>query len=142
MNHLITDTVFGSYDTLFGSLTSLVLFDNIFSDMLEVIFGNKVSERILFSLLTQKEVYARNISSRFGLRLQSVQDQFKRLEKGGLLVSKIKGKTRLYYFNPRYALLDEVKELLEKAFSFLPEKDREKGYNLRLRPRRTGKPLW
>ena len=109
--------------------------------MLEVIFGNVISERILFSVLIQKEVYARDISSRFGLRLQSVQNRFKRLETGGLLVSKLKGKTRLFYFNPRYAFLKETKALLEKAMSFIPQKEKERYYMPRLRPRRSGKPL-
>ena len=109
--------------------------------MLEVIFGNKINERILLCVLVQKEVYARDISSRFGLRLQSVQDRFKKLEAGGLLVSKLKGRTRLFSFNPRYAFLKEIRTLLEKAMSFVPESEKKLYYTPRLRPRRTGKPL-
>ncbi|EKD26530.1 MAG: hypothetical protein ACD_79C01135G0001 [uncultured bacterium] len=51
------------------------------------------------------------------------------------------GKTRLYEFNPRYPFLIELKAILGKAVSFIPDKDREKYYTPRLRPRRKGKPI-
>jgi DNA-binding transcriptional ArsR family regulator len=104
--------------------------------MLEPILGNKTKEKILLTLFVRKEIYARDITSIFKASLSSVQNQLKRLEKGGVLVSRLRGRTRLFKFNPRYPFLKELKKLLAKALVFIPEKDREKYYILRLRPRR------
>jgi len=109
--------------------------------MLEALLGNKTKEKVLFSLLTRKEVYARNIATVFDLNLLPVQNQFKNLEKAGIIISRLKGRTRLYSFNLRYPFLIELKALLSKALSFVPEK--EQGIYLigRQRPRRQGKPF-
>jgi hypothetical protein len=58
-----------------------------------------------------------------------------------VLASRLKGRTRLYVFNPRYPFLKELKALLEKALQFMPKAEKEKYYMPRLRPRRSGKPL-
>lgn len=109
--------------------------------MLKPILDNPIKEKILLAVLVQKEVYARGISSTFGTYLLSVQNQLKKLERGGVLVSRLKGRTRLFSFNPRYPFISELKKLLEKAFLFVPNKDKDKYYTPRLRPRRAGKPL-
>ena len=109
--------------------------------MLKPLFDNDKKEKILLSILVQKEVYARDFSSAFKLPLFSVQNQLKNLEKGGVLASRQKGRTRLYSFNPRYPFLAELKGLLSKALQFIPKKEKEKYYTPRLRPRRAGKPL-
>ena len=109
--------------------------------MLKPILDNPVKERILLAILVRKEVYARDVSSIFGCYLLSVQNQLKKLEKGGVLVSRMKGRTRLYTFNPRYPFLDELKKLLQKALTFISDTEKEKYYSPRLRPRRAGKPL-
>jgi len=46
------------------------------------------------------------------------------LESGGILVSRAKGRTRLYTFNPRYPFLKESKEILDKALSFYPKNNK------------------
>jgi predicted transcriptional regulator len=109
--------------------------------MLKPILDNSIKEKILLAALVQKEVYARGISSTFGTYLLSVQNQLKKLERGGVLLSRLKGRTRLYSFNPRYPFLAELTRLLEKALSFIPRNEKEKYYTPRLRPRRAGKPL-
>jgi predicted transcriptional regulator len=109
--------------------------------MLKPILDNPIKEKILFAVLTQNEVYARGISSTFGIYLLSVQNQLKKLERGSVLISRLKGRTRLYGFNPRYPFLIELKKLLEKALSFVPKNEKEKYYTPRLRPRRANKPL-
>jgi hypothetical protein len=111
------------------------------SVVLEPILDNKVKERILLTLLVRREEYARDIVGIFGGNLFPVQNQLKKLERGGVLVSWLKGRTRLYSFNPRYPFLKELKKLLEKALQFMPEKEKKKYYTPRLRPRRAGKPL-
>lgn len=55
------------------------------------------------------------------------------------MVSQMKGKVRLFRFNPRYAFLGLLVELLKQAYSFLPQGGKEQFYVKRKRPRRTGK---
>ena len=109
--------------------------------MIEPILGNNIKEKILLTILVRKEAYARDVSSLFGVYLLSAQNQLKKLEKGGVLASRLKGRTRLYTFNPRYPFLAELKALLEKALTFISKEEKDKYYTPRLRPRRYGKPL-
>ncbi len=109
--------------------------------MLEVLLDNKVKEKILLALYVRKEVYPRDFAAVFGINLYSAQIQMKKLEKGGVLVSKLKGRTRLYSFNPRYPFKNELEKLLAKALLFMSQKEKDKYYTPRLRPRRAGKPL-
>ena len=66
---------------------------------------------------------------------------FSRWRGGGVLYSKLKGRIRLFGFNPRYPFKKELEALLAKALTFVPEEEAERLYRPRLRPRRTGKPL-
>ena len=109
--------------------------------MLIPLFGTENSERVLIFLLTRNEGYAREIAQFFSTNLYSVQRQLDKLEAGGVLVSRTAGRTRLYQFNPRYPFLTELKQLLEKAFSFYPADAREKLIMNRRRPRKRDKPL-
>ena len=63
------------------------------------------------------------------------------LKAAGLLVSQLKGRTRLFTWNPRYPFLEEIRALLRKALRSLPEEERKRYFSARRRPRRTGKPL-
>jgi hypothetical protein len=63
------------------------------------------------------------------------------LELAGILVSFVKGRTRLYLFNPGYPFLKELKAILAKALTFYPEEERERLLMNRRRPRRRGKDL-
>jgi hypothetical protein len=69
-----------------------------------------------------------------------VQQQLKRFELAGLLVSLLKGRTRLFTWNPRYPFLEEIRALLRKALQSLPEDEKQRYFSQRRRPRRTGKP--
>ena len=111
--------------------------------MIESLFGNPVIEKILFYILMNEKTYASQLTQVFEVHLFSFQKALERLEKGGVIVSQMAGKTRLYQFNPRYPLLEELKLFLRKAYSFLPETLRLKYYEspIRKRPRRKGKPL-
>ena len=69
-----------------------------------------------------------------------VQQQLARFERAGLLVSVLKGRTRLFLWNPRYLFLAEVRALLAKALRALPDSERRRYFSQRRRPRRSGKP--
>lgn len=108
--------------------------------LLEPIIGSSNRERVLIFLQARGEGYAREIARFFETDISPIQDQLERLEAGGVIVSKQVGRTILYRFNPRYALLDELKSLLNKAISFYPDELQEKLLMNRRRPRRRGKP--
>lgn len=109
--------------------------------MLETLLGSVSTERVLIFIFTRKEGYASEIAGFYGTSLSPIQNQLAKLEIGGVLVSKLVGKTRVYAFNPRYPLLDELRALIDKAFSFYPSDVRNKMLYDRRRPRRAGKPL-
>ena len=109
--------------------------------MLSPLLGSENSERVLIFILKRDEGYAREITRFFDATLYAIQQQLDKLEKGGVLVSKKVGQTRLYQFNPRYPFLKELIALLEKAYSFYPEDVYENLEMNRRRPRRQGKPL-
>jgi len=109
--------------------------------MIEVLLGSKNAERVLIYILTREEGYAREIARFYNSDLKSVQIQLDKMEKGGVLVSRNVGKTRPYIFNPRYPFLNELKALLEKAFSFYPKEEQEELMLNRRRPRAKGKSL-
>ena len=109
--------------------------------MLETLFGTKSRELVLQYLLVFDEGYAREISRHLELTLTSVQQQLANLETGGVLLSKMSGRTRVYFFNPRYAFLPELTALLDKAREYYRPELRDKLVMQRKRPRRPEKPL-
>lgn len=109
--------------------------------MLEGIFGNIIVEKILFTLYAYGEGYPLGMAKTFEEPVNRFQQQLKRLENAGIIVSRLIGRVRVYTFNPRYPFLEELKALIAKAFEFLPEKEKDAYYKKRTRPRRAGKPL-
>ncbi|HAM53026.1 MAG TPA: hypothetical protein DCP92_20865 [Nitrospiraceae bacterium] len=108
--------------------------------MLEGLFGNVMIERIFFFLATYGEGYPLGMAKTFGVPVNRIQQQLKRLEDSGVVASRLIGKVRLYTFNPRYPFLAELRQLVENAYEFLPDAEKEKFYGQRRRPRRAGKP--
>ena len=109
--------------------------------MIEVLLGSKNAERVLIYIFARGEGYAREIAGFYGTDLKPIQMQLDKFEKSGVLVSRSIGRTRPYVFNPRYPFLNELKALLEKAFSFYPAKEQEELTMNRRRPRARGKDL-
>lgn len=109
--------------------------------MLEGVFGNATAEKVLLYLEQYGEGYARGVADTYGdVTLSMVQRQLDRFERAGLLVSQLKGRTRLFTWNPRYPFLSQVRALLREALRALPESERRRYFAERRRPRRTGKP--
>jgi len=111
--------------------------------MLEGLFGNESIERVLFYILQNKTCYALQLKKQLQSTLSPMQQALLRLERGGVLVSTLIGKTRVFQFNPRYPFLKELCSFLHRVYETLPEEIKEKYYEtpMRKRPRRTGKPL-
>ena len=108
--------------------------------LLDPLLGSENRERILVFLQAREEGYATEIARFFMTDLSPIQDQLEKLEAGGVLVSRRVGRTVVYKFNPRYALLKELQDFLEKAITFYPEDMQENLLRNRRRPRRRGKP--
>lgn len=117
--------------------------DQIGLTMLEYLFGNKNVEKILIYLQLHDKANATELSRAFGTSLDPIQKTLRKLEEGGLLVSFLEGRTRVFLWNPRYPFLQEIKALAKKSYEFLPTDIQESRYHLtkRKRPRKTGKPL-
>lgn len=109
--------------------------------VLEPLFESGTKEKLLLYIFTHGESYPREIARSLGLYVNTVQYQLLKMESGGVLYSKLKGRIRLFGFNPRYPFRRELEALLAKALAFVPEEEAERLYRPRLRPRRTGKPL-
>lgn len=111
--------------------------------MLESLFGNPIIEKVLFFLIANEKCYPSQLKNAFQSPLYSFQRGLGRLEKGGIVISHLEGKTLIYQFNLRYPFLNELKAFLKKNYDSLPQEIQEKYYEplIRKRPRRQGKPL-
>jgi hypothetical protein len=80
--------------------------------MLEAILGNRTAEKVLLYIETYGEGYAQAIANTFDdVTLRMAQVQLARFERGGVLISQLKGRTRLYTWNPRYPFQSELRAL-------------------------------
>jgi len=109
--------------------------------MLEPILGNSTIEKILFTLESYGQAYPLGLAKMFNIPVNGIQQQMDRLENGGVIVSSMVGRTRLYKFNSRYPFLKELRVLIKRAMDFLSEKELQKYYRKRTRPRKKGKPI-
>ena len=109
--------------------------------MLEPLLGSKCREQVLQFIIAFENGYATQIKNFYKIGLDPVQKQLEKLEFGGVLISQNVGKTIVYSFNPRYAFLEELKNLLLKARDFYRPELKEQLMMSRKRPRRQGKPL-
>lgn len=110
--------------------------------MLEYLFVNKNVEKVLMYLFLHDKANATELRRAFDSSLDPIQKTLRKLEGGGLLVSFLEGRTRVFQWNPRYPFLNEIQALAKKTYEFLPS-DMQHTYqpNKRKRPRKTGKPL-
>ena len=109
--------------------------------LLGSLFGSSLKEWLLLELLTRSESYPRELTQELGFALRAVQKQLAALEEGGVVYSRLRGRTRLYSLNPRYPFRRELEALLRRALEALPDDERQRFYVPRLRPRKPGKPL-
>ncbi len=79
--------------------------------------------RILQWLAENGEANSTSLARELRIALFGVQNQFHRLEKAGLLLSRKRDRARFYSFNPKNPLLPEILALLRKS---LPSNGRGK----------------
>lgn len=109
--------------------------------MIEVLLGSEYAEKVLIYLEVRGKGYASEIAAFYNADLVTIQNQLLKFEGGGVLVSFLSGRTRVFEFNPAYPFLEELKALLGKALHYYRPEDVERLKMIRRRPRRTGKPL-
>ncbi len=103
--------------------------------------GNQTAEKVLLYIVNYGEGHTSGIAQTFDVPKSQVRNQLVKLEIGGVLIGRSVGNIRMFQVNPRCPYKKELEALLEKVLSLVPEKDREKYYRQRRRPRRTGKEL-
>ena len=109
--------------------------------MLEAIVGSPTAEKVLLYLQNYEQAYGREIADTFDIAQSQVQKQLIKLEAGGVLVSRLIGRTRIYQWNPRNPLVVALRELLGLALESLHAAEQQRYYRRRTRPRRSGKSL-
>lgn len=102
------------------------------------LFGSKAAYQVLMYLENYGQGYAAEIARTFGMSLSQVQNQLRKFEELGLLVSRKEGSARVYYFN-RNPVADRLREFLRSALGCLPDTTIQKFYRARKRPRRYAK---
>jgi predicted transcriptional regulator len=108
--------------------------------MLEALFGNRTAAAVLIFIGVNREAYAQEISDKVDISLNLVQAQLRRLERGGVLVSRPRGRMRFYSINPRFVFAQQLGDLLRQTIDYMPDKEQDR-YIVRRRPRAPGKPL-
>jgi DNA-binding MarR family transcriptional regulator len=102
------------------------------------LFGSKAAYQVLMYLENYGKGYGAEIAKVFGMPLSQAQNQLRKFEDLGLLVSRREGSSRVFYFkqNP---IADSLRALLRANLERLPTTTLEQFYRRRSRPRRTGK---
>lgn len=109
--------------------------------MLESIVGSVAAEKVLLYLQNYEQAHGRGIAATFGMAQSQVQKQLRKLESGGVLVSRMAGRTRLYEWNLRNPLVPHLRALLQAALESVPPAEQQRYFRRRTRPRRSGKAL-
>lgn len=108
--------------------------------MLETLLGSENAARVLLFLHARGEGYAHEVARFYDTALQPVQRQLEKFEAAGILYSRRVGRTRVYEFNPRCPLVEELRALLGKALSLYSDGERDALLTDRRRPRGRAKP--
>lgn len=103
--------------------------------MLEALCGNKNVQKVLIFLFVNGKCYGTQLHRTLKTPLTPLQKALNRLEKGGIISSYYEGKTRLYHFNPGYPLMNELEQLLKKAYTLLPAIQKKAFYLTKEDPR-------
>lgn len=109
--------------------------------MLDALLGSRSASQTLLFLQNYGEGHARRIATTFDVSHNAIQRQLSRLEDAGLLVSRLVGNTRVFTWNPRAAMVKDLRVFLEAELERLPSDVTREFFRQRQRPRRSGKAL-
>lgn len=102
------------------------------------LFGSESAYRVLMYLENYDRGYASEIARTYGISLNQVQNQLRKFENIGLLVSRMEGPTRVFYFK-QGPIIDGLRVFLREMLERLPKEAIRSFYRERHRPRRHGK---
>lgn len=105
---------------------------------LNALFGSGSAYRVLLYLENYGRGYAAEIARTFGISLSQAQNQLRKFEEGGILVSRMEGSARVFYFS-RSPVVDALRQFLRSVLQRLPDATLQEFYRGRRRPRRFGK---
>jgi predicted transcriptional regulator len=106
---------------------------------LEAIFGSRSAAQVLLFLEAYGSGHALRIAATYSVSVSPIQRQLRRLERDGVLLSRIVGRTRLFEFNTRNPTVRNLRDFLEAELDLIPEEEAKAYYRQRQRPRRSGK---
>jgi len=102
------------------------------------LFGSESAYRVLMYLENYDQGYASQIAKTFGFSLSQVQNQLRKFEDIGLLVSRREATARMFYFRPS-PVSDALRTFLREMLTRLPAEVVERYFRERRRPRRFDK---
>jgi hypothetical protein len=108
---------------------------------LKELTGSKTAEWCLLHLFHYGETYGRAVSEDLPASLLNVQRQLEKLELSGVLVSSLKGRTRIYKWNPKSPFTKPLQEIVRIQYESLSLEKRSQLFSKRRRPRRINKPV-
>ncbi len=109
---------------------------------LDAVFGNTSATRVLLFLQNYDEAYATRIARTYeDMAVSRAKEQLDKFETAGLLVSRMIGRSRVYYWNQRNPTVAPLRDFLQATLDSLPVETQQLYYRQRQRPRRGGKPL-
>ncbi len=103
-------------------------------------FGSRTRSRILCGLELLGSSHPRELARILGSGLSVVQKALRSLERDGLVAGRSVGRTRVYSLDPSYFAARELRQLVRRLAA-TDEGLRRKVDALRVRPRRSAKPL-
>lgn len=109
--------------------------------VLEAILGNRSAAQVLLFLQAYGEGHASRIAKTYAVPLMAIQRQLSRLEREGVLLSRMVGNARLFEFNTRNPTVRNLREFLDAELDLLPEDELKEYFRQRQRPRRSGKRM-
>ena len=107
--------------------------------VLDGIFGNRSAAQVLLFLQAYGSGHASRIAETYGVSVNGIQRQLRRLEVAGILVSRMVGRSRVFEFNTRIPSVRNLRSFLASELDLLPEPVIKDHYRQRQRPRREGK---
>ena len=111
------------------------------NQQLESIFGNKSAAQKLMFLQKYSEGHGNRIARAFAVSPTAIKRQLLRFENGGLLASRVVGKSRVFNWNPSSSAAKNLRMFLEAELEKLPKEVQQEFFRQRQRPRRIGKLL-
>lgn len=89
--------------------------------MIGRLFGSRTADLTLLFLARHGEAWATQIARNLDIPVNMVQKQLERFERGGVIISRPRGRQRVYGWNERYPALRALQKLLARLGACIAE---------------------